>query len=511
MKKKILVLTLLAFGASALYAQVGILGGDGVDGPRLMLSGELLGMYTLGFAGDDQLVEVSDPMANPVGVFDNINNGRNGFMTRMDMGIRFLPVSWIDLYVQFRARSRPGSPYIPLTLEAAGADDFALSFEKAWAGINIIGGLGLDVPFDLYVRAGLMDSAPNLQMASREMVSRFGTENVVSRVRTKNVPSVQLEGVFQVPFAESVSVVMATHQRMNEAIPPLFDVDGDVGAHGTPPHDELFALPLFAALRVRHVETGFGPLYAELVYGLNAENIFSGHNLGVRGRWDISIPGMENMTVPLGLGVSLLEKNIDPMARAAHGHDNDNALSNRPYDHLNPGRNYNFATVSFRRSLRIGAGLGLRWDPAPGLSTEFNFGFSYSQIAHIYRDTLRLNSLSFDTRVTLDGNFFIGGGVFLGTLGNAEWRTSDGVDPNREAGFSHVFRLAENMGFEVHAGLNMGRSRFVLGYNANRGLSMNHGIEAMSDAQIIFRQRGAAVADDLFETRGFFTKLVIVW
>jgi len=507
MKKKVLVFTLLAFAVSTLFAQVDIWGGEGLEGPRLVLSGELMGMYTLGFASDDQLVEVSDPMANPVGIFDDINNGRNGFMTRMDFGIRFMPISWIDLYVQFRARSRPGNPYIPLTLEAASADYFALSFEQAWARMDLIGGLGLDLPLALWVRGGVFDSAP----ASFQRVSRFGAENVMSRIRTKNLPSIQLEGVFQVPFAESVSIVAATQQRLNEAIPPLFDVDGDVGHHGTPPHDELYALPLFAALRMRGMETPFGSLYAEAVYALNAEDIFSGHNFGLDGRWDIRIPGMDNMIVPLGLGIAFLEKNIDPMARAAHAHDNDNALSNRPYHHLNPGRNYNFATVSFRRSLRLGAGLGLRWAPTPGLNTEFNLGYSYSQIAHIYRDTITLNSLSFDTRVTFNGNFFIGGGVFLGTLGDVEWRTSEGVDPNREEGFLHVFRLAENMGFEVHAGLNMGRSRLVFGYNMNRGLSMNHGIETMSDAQIIYRQRGSAVADDLFETGGFFTKLVISW
>jgi len=507
MKKRILVFALLAFGAAALYAQVDVLGGNGGEGPRLVLSGELLGMYTLGFADGNQLVVVTDPMARPVGIFDDIYNGRNGFMTRMDFSLRFLPVSWVDLYVQFRARSRPGNPYIPLTLEAAGADDFALSFEQAWGRINIVEGLGFYAPFGLYIQGGLFDSGP----ASFQRVTRFGAENVMSRIRTKTVPGVRLEGVFRVPFAQSVSVMGATHQRLNEAIPPLFDVDGDVGNHGQPPVDELYALPLFAALQVRGINTGIGPAYVEAVYALNAEGIFSGHNFGIDGRLDLNVPGVDGMVVPIGLGLALLEKNIDPMARAAHAHDNDNALSNRPYSHLLPGRNYNFATVSFRRSLRFGAGVGLRWSPDPVLATEFNLGYSYSQIAHIYRDTLAFSSLSFDVRVTYGGRFFVGGGVFLGTLGDVEWRTSDGVDENREAGFSHVFRLAENMGFEVHAGLQMGGSRFVLGYNVNRGLSMNHGIEAMSDAQIIFRQRGSAVADDLFETGGFFAKLVVSW
>jgi len=504
--KKILVSVLLVFGVSALYAQgVNVLGGDG-EGPRLIISGEITGMYTFGFASDDQIV-ISGDDANPVGVFDNDpeGNGRNGFLTRMDFSMLFGPVSWVDLYVQFRARSRPGSPYIPLTLEAADADDFSISFEQAWGRINVIDGLGFDAPLDLFLKAGRFDSAP----ASFQRVSRFGTENVMSRIRTKNVLSVQLEAAFPLAFAESLSFVAATQQRTSEAIPPLYDVDGSMGWHGTPPHDYLYSIPVFTALRMRNIETPFGNIFAEVVYAFNAEDIYSGHNFGVDGRWDIRVPGMDNMTIPLGLGVAFLEKNIDPMARAAHGFGNDNALSNRPY--IRPEHNYNFATVSFRRSMRIGAGLGLRWEPTPTLGTEFNVGYSYSQIAHIYRDTLTINSLSFDMRLVLDRRFFIGGGIFLGTLGDVEWRTSDDADPNRESGFSHVFTLAENMGFEIHAGLSMGRSRLVFGYNINRGLSMNHGIEAMADAQIIYRQRGSAVADDLFETGGFFTKLVISW
>lgn len=513
MKKKVFVFALLALSASIVHAQINILGGEGEDGPRLVLSGEFLGMYTLGFASDDQRISlpVDGPAMGlePAGIFD-ADSGRNGFMTRMDFGIRFLPVPWIDLYVQFRARSRPGNPYIPLQLEAAGADEFGLSFEQAWARINVIDGLGLDVPFDLWVRGGMFDTAP----ASFQRVTRFGTENVMSRLRTKNLPSVQLEGIFQTPFAESVSVIAATQQRFNESIVVLYDVDGGLGWHGLPAHGESGVLPLFTALQFRGIATPIGSLYAEAVYVLNAEDIFSGHNFGADGRLDIRLPDIDNITIPFGLGIAITEKNIDPMARAAHGLGNNNALFDISH-HFPPGvgsQAHNTSTVSFRRSLRLGVGLGLRVENViPGLDTEFNLGYSYSQIAHIYRETLTLNSMSIDMRVTFDSRFFLGGGIFLGTLGDAEWRTAADTDPAREPGFSHVFTLAENMGFEVHAGLNMGRSRLVFGYNMNRGLSMGHGIEAMSDAQLVFLQRGTSFEDGLFETGGFFTKLVISW
>ncbi|MCL2190780.1 MAG: hypothetical protein FWB79_02195 [Treponema sp.] len=500
--KKITLFALLAFAASVLYAQVDVLGRD--EGPRLVFSGELLGMYTLGLADEAQRVVV--PLAHeptPEGVWD-VGGGRNGFMTRMDFSMTLSPVSWADLYLQFRARSRPGNPYIPLTLAAAGGDDFSLSFEQAWGRISLTRGLGSDLPFDVAVKAGLFDSAP----ASFQVVTRFGTENVYSRIRSGNAPSVQIEGTVPVPFAESLFLRAATRQRLNESIGTIYDTDGSLGQHGTGPVvDQPFALPLFASAQLRGIGTPIGMAFAELVYALNGDGIFSGHSFGAGGRLDIAVPGID-MVLPIGVGAALLEKNIDPMAHASHDIGNGNALFAVPGSW--PDFNTNFSTVSFRRSLRVGVGAGLRWNVS-ALGVQANAGYSYSQVAHIYRDTLTLHSASFDLRVVYDDRFFVGGGVFLGTLADAEWRTGD--DPgNRESGFSQVFRLTENMGFEAHAGVYLGgRSRLVLGYNLNRGLSMNHGIEAMSEAQIIVMQSGAGIADGLFQTGGFFTKLVISW
>ena len=510
------------------HAQVDVL--RQADGPRLVLSGELLGIYTAGLM-EDELRVALPPVSglSPAGVFD-MDSGRNGFMTRMDFAMMFSPVSWVELYVQFRARSRPGNPYIPLTLEAAGADDFSLSFENAWGRVNLPAALGFDVPLDLWATAGFFDSAP----ASFHIISRFATENVMSRLRTKGTLSFRLEGVFPAPFAESVSVIAATQQRLNESIPPLYDVDGGQGAHGEPAHDEPGTLPLFAAVQFRNIGTPLGPVSAEVVYALNAENIFSGHNFGFDAKWDIRLPGTNDMFLPVGIGVAFMEKNIDPMARAAHSlgvlgipGGGENAIFDiRPFPDLS--LRHNISTVSFRRSLRIGGAVGLRWMPLEILGTELNLAYSYSQIAHIYRDTLTLNSASADLRLTYDNRFFAGGGIFLGTLTEAQWRTSAAADPSREQGFSHVFRPAENMGFEAHAGIYLGpgdgrgRSRLVLGYNLNRGLSMNHGIEAMSEAQMISLQRGTVTdadgtsrpldtRDGLFQTGGFFAKLVIRW
>jgi len=514
MKKIALIFALLAFGASVLHAQVDVQTRYG-DGPRLVLSGEFLGIYTFGFASDDQVLGLpTDPLGSlqaPHGVFDNETNGRNGHMTRMDFSMMLSPVSWADLYVQFRARSRVGNPYVPLMLSADSADDFSLSFESAWGRVNLIDGLGLDMPLDVFVQAGLFPTAP----ASFQRVTRFGTENVMSRLRLANDPALQLEGVFRgLAFAEAVSLTVASSQRFNEAITPIFDGDGVGGLHGEATAEEIYALPLLVAARIRGIATPVGGLSAELVYALNADGIFSGHNFGANARFDIVPPGLDDLIVPIGLAVGLTEKNMDPMARAAHG-----LPATSPSNSLFLGTGINndhlesyLSTVSFRRSLRLGLGAGVRFRPTDTVSTEFNLGFSYSQIAHIYRETLTLNSASVDLRVTFDDRFFLGGGIFLGTLADATWRSftcADGTNP--EVGFERVFTLSENMGFEAHFGINMGQSRFVIGYNMNRGLSMGNGIEAMSEAQIITLQPGSSIGDNLFQTGGLFTKLVIRW
>jgi len=512
MKKIILTFALLAFGVSVSHALVDVQTRYG-EGPRLVLSGEFLGMYTFGFASDDQVLGLPETplgqMQAPHGIFDNENNGRNGHITRMDFSMMLSPVSWADLFVQFRARSRVGNPYIPLMLGADSADDFNLSFENAWGRVNLINSLGLEMPLDVFIQAGLFSTAP----ASFQRVTRFDTENVMSRLRLASDPALQLEGVFRgLEFAESASLTIASSQRFNEAITPIFDGDGVGGLHGEATAEEIYALPLFVAARIRNIATPVGGLSAELVYALNADGIFSGHNFGANARFDLALPGM---IVPIGLAVGLTEKNIDSMARAAHGLP---ATSPSNTLFLGSGINENhlesyLSTVSFRRSLRLGFGAGLRFRPTDTVSTEFNLGFSYSQIAHIYRETLALNSASADMRVTFVDRFFLGGGIFLGTLMDATWRSSAEVDgvTNPEAGFERVFTLAENMGFEAHFGIHMGQSRFVIGYNMNRGLSMGHGIETMSEAQIITLQPGSSIGDNLFQTGGLFTKIVIRW
>ena len=462
---------------------------------RFQLTGEAIGMFTAGIADTDQIVIPSN-LVSPYGIYDDINNGMNGYYTKMDFRLLYNPVSYIDIYLKFYARYRPGSPYIPLQLEAADQDNFSLSFDNAWARLNIIEGLGIGIPLGVFLRAGKFDSAP----ASFQNVTGFKTESVMEKLRTKNTYAFQLEAVMPLPFAEAISFTAATALKLNEAVTPLYDTDGSLAYHGEPGHEDKYDIPIFTAVQLKNIALPFGTLCAEGVYSYNTEGIYSGHNFGADGRIEIAIG--DTISIPVGIGIALLEKNIDPMARTAIERGNKNAVNSYEND---------WQTVSFRRSIRAGLGAGARITPSDFISLEVNLGYAYTQAAHIYRDTLTLNSASVDLLALIQNRFFIGGGLFLGSLGDAEWKTSGDTPSSFENNYSHTFTLSENMGFEIYGGIKFSHARFLIGFNLNKGISMNHSLEALCDSQIIYKQPGTEQADDLFQRGGVFTKLVISW
>ena len=479
---------------------------------KFRFSGEIIGMYTYGLAEDDQVIIISPP---PPGIYDDNTNfgngGKNGFYTSVNLNLLYNPFPFIDVYAKLLVRSRPGSPYIPLQIEAAERDSFSVVLDNAYGRVNVLGAFVPDSPLGLFLKAGKYDTTP----ASFQNVTRFGAEDVISRLRTKNTYAFQLALAYELPSAEAVTFSFTTHQKLNEAISPLYDSDGSTSKHGEPSLSEKYDIPLHFALAMKKLNTPLGPISAELIYAYNAENIFSGHNFGFSAGWEITIPGVDNLSIPFGIAAAMYEKNIDPFAKVAvdtksTGYYMTGTLHENDYN-----------TVSFRRSLRAGAGLGIRFYPITDLETQLNLGYSWSQVAHIYRDTLELHSASVDLLVTYNERFFIGGGLYLGTLTDAEWKTSKDTDLSYENGYTHTFKLAENLGYECFIGMMFNsastedndrtHSRFLIGYNNNKGLSMNNAIESIPSAQIKFRQPGSGALDQLFERGGVFAKLVISW
>jgi hypothetical protein len=468
------------------------------DKPLFQTSGEITGMYTIGLQDDDQTVIMNNPPIPP-GIYDDDHNGKNGYYTSVNLYFLFNPVSFIDVYAKFMARVRPGSPYIPLQLENADPDDFSVSIDSAYGRADAVKGLGFDSPLSVFLKAGKYDTTPS----NFQNVSRYGAESVMAKLRTKNTYALQLAAEYRAPLFDALGFSATVSHKFNEGITPLYDTDGSQGVHGTPTLEDKYDIPLHFALQLRDLATPLGAISAEFLYVYNAENIYSGSNFGADLGWKISIPGLEDLVIPFGLGLAIYEKNIDPLASTALNTENKifvNTLHENDYN-----------TISFRRSMRMGLGLGARYTTGD-INAELSLGYSYSQIAHIYRDTLNLSALSADLRFTYAGKYFIGGGVYAGTLGEVEWKTKTDTDITRENGYIRVFKPEENVGVEVYGGLLFGgKSRLVLGYNSNKGIAMNHSIESIPEAQIKFKQKDTSMADGLFETGGFFTKLVISW
>jgi len=466
---------------------------------KITFSGEIIGMYTLGGLAEDEQAIIINSEPIPSGIYDDDTNGKNGYYTAINLNVLYNPFSYVDVYAKLQAKSRPGSPYVPLQLESTDAEAFSLSLDSVYGRINVIDAFSLNIPLDVLLKAGKFDTTPS----SFQKVTRYGAEDVMSRLRTKNTYAFQIAAAYQLPFAESIGLSFTTHQKFNEAITPLYDSDGSLAKHGNPSLEEKYDIPLHFVLDFLKIATPLGPVSAEMIYAYNAENIFSGSSFGFDAGWDISIPGIDNMVIPFGFGAAVYEKNIDPFAKVALNRKNDNYLNILHENDAN--------TISFRRAVRTGMGLGVRFYPINALEIKFNAGYSWSQVAHIYRDTLTINSASFDLLVTYDSKFFLGGGMYLGTLNEIEWKTKSDADSSYENGYSHIFKPMDNLGFEIFGGMLFGKSRFLIGYNCNKGLSMNNAIESIPEAQVIYRQKETGISDGLFQSGGIFTKLVVSW
>jgi hypothetical protein len=503
-KRNLCIGLLLSAACLTVYAQV-LVAGDG-DGPSLRLTGEVVGMMTLGLQ-DEELSYAAGTGTQAPGFYyrdtmGNFVSGKNGFYSSVNFSFLFSPVSSVDIYMKILAQYRPGSPYIPLQLEDNSAktfDDFAV--DAAYGRVNAVKGLGFDNPLDIWLKAGKYDTTP----AHYNRVSRFGAESVMNTLKTMNRFSMQLEAAHPLPWAEAVSAVFTTHLRLNEELSEFFD--DDVSAtirHGVGTGDTVF--PFHIALRLKEISLPFGGLSAELLYANNTMHIFSGHSFGLDVGADIAVS--DSFSIVAGLGALFHEKNIDVLARTSVSGDES------PYSKLYNDSGYHIVndinTKSLRQSLRVGAGAGIRYDVTEDISAEFNLGFAFSNIAHIYRDTIGLASLSGDLRAVYQNRYFIGGGIYLGTLSTAEWYTKEGVE-NTDDISTHVFNPAENMGWEIFAGLQFNKARFVIGFNSNKGLAMNNSIESLPEAQIKYKQQDTEITDGLFERGGLFIKLITAW
>jgi hypothetical protein len=450
------------------------------DSEMWKLSGDFTTIYSLGNAigsgEDNQRLDVEPIIAGAF--FNNPVTGtrKNGFFTAGNVIVEFNPTPWLQGYFRLYAVHRPGSFYMPLQMENMSNQIFALTLDEVFGRANLFGALGLDLPVDLFLKAGRYRA----RAAEFGTVSKYRTERVLFMMNTRTDFTYELE-VRHGPFSFSA----ATNYLLSESVPRYYDEDESF-MHGNIMLNE-YAPQFMVAARVVDIIDGFR---AELIYGMNLSNIYSGHNAGASLRYELD---MGNIKIPIGLAFAFHEKNIDLLGQAA-------IAEPLPWASGTPTT----TTMSFRETIAIGFGAGLRF-AADAFKVDVNLAGGFYNINHYYRDPLQILRASFDTMVTIMDNYFVGGGIIFGNLLGTTWKTRDGVlaeDYNQE------FGILENMGYEFYAGINLGNnSTFVVGFNQNKGISINNMLESRHDAQLKFKQAGTSWGtDQLLETSALYIK-----
>ena len=468
--KKLLVIC--CFLLTAIVFQV-----KALDRDIIAFSGDLTTIYTLGNAADTQ--KIPEPGAGSYAEDLTKPARKNGFFTAANIYVDFHPLPWLDGYFKIYAQSRPGSVYLPLQMENLDAKDFSLTLDAVYGRASILQALNLDVPLDLYVKAGKYKA----QASSFGAVSRYGTEQILYMMNTKTDFTYELGVDLELPF--KLNAAIAANYRLNEATQRYYDKDG-MQDHGIPVPNK-FAPQILGMAKLEGWDLPGGMLSAELLYGNNVSNIYSGHSAGLSARYNLGIS--DDISLPIGLIFSYYQKNIDLLANAA----------------VVPEKGDN--TMDYRDSLGAGLGAGFRYS-SDFFRADFNLAGTFFLIKHYYRDNLPLFKLSADALFTFQKHYFLGAGFIAGTLGDVTWKTSNGADLSKGGGYyEHTFTFGENVGYEIYAGLNLSSAgKIIIGFNQNKGLSLNNMLEAKTDGQMKYKQLDTEWKDRLVEAGGLYFK-----
>jgi hypothetical protein len=455
------------------------------DAKKVTISGDLLTIYTLGNADEEQRIDTVPETAGAF--FSNPYTGtrKNGFYTAANLYATIKPVEWLEGYFKLYAIHRPGSFYMPLQMENMGREDFsAVKLDAVYGKASVLDAVGLNTPLYLSLKGGRYKA----QAAQYGIISKYKTEQVLYMMNTKTDLTYEMEIGVKEPFKLGFSG--ATNYLFDQSVQRLYDEDG-MFSHGNDVLNE-YAPQFLLALRF----TDFSPsdlltkINAELLYGQNVSNIYSGNAIGASAGLVLQLS--DGISVPIGLQFGYFEKNIDLLGQAS----------------LTPMTTSPAAgggtTTDFRESSAFALGAGLRYK-ADILNVDFNLAGSFNSIKHFYRTDLSIIKMSADVMVTVFDNYFIGGGLIMGSLSEAEWKTRDGITDDD---YSHIFKPEENIGYEIYGGVNLGNtSKFVIGFNQNKGISMNNMLEAKHEGQIKFKQADSSWGtDQLAEAGGLYFK-----
>jgi len=474
--KQVLISALLILLAMPVIAQ-------DADDAQFRLAGNLNAIYTFGIADRDQMLGTG----TGDGAYEEF---KNGYFLETNLYAFFKPVSFIEGYFKIYSIARPGSFYVPLSLEPKSDQSLGVSLDRVYGRVSIFEAMDLSLPVNLYFKTGKYKG----ESARYQNFSKFGLENVLSRMETANTYNYEIEAAFR-PLEDdfTISAAFIGNYRFDESIPRLYDVDGAVSAHGAPVLGE-YAPQLMAYLRTYNLDLGGGMLSGEVIYGQNVSDIYSGNSVGAAFRYNLpAIP--DTLSLPIGLGFVWHEKNIDLLSSSAS---------------YAQGRE----TIDFRSTIGGALSLGARFSSGD-IKIDGNIAGVFTMIEHIYREPLQIISMSFDLEFTYS-RAFLGCGFIAGTLTDARWQTKPDTESTNYGaldggGFDRTYTLMDNMGYEVYLGLNLWNNcRFVIGFNQNKGIAMNYGLESKAEGQMKYQLAGSDIPG-AYETGGVFMKLTLSW
>jgi len=448
------------------------------------LSGNLNAIYTLGNAARDQMLATG----TGDGAYEEF---KNGYFLETNLYALLKPAPFIEGYFKLYTIARPGSFYVPLSLETKSDQNFGISLDRMYGRVSVFEALNLSLPVDLFLKTGKYKG----EAARYQLISKFGLENVLFKMETLNTYNYELEVALR-PLNNdfTVSATFLGNYRFDEGIPRLYDVDGAVSDHGLPVLGE-YAPQFMANVRICDLALGTGRLWWEFVYGQNMADIYSGHSIASSLLYTLSaIP--DTLSVPIGLGFIWHEKNIDVLSRSASNEQNKE-------------------TTGFRSNVSGALSAGLRFKTG-NIGLDGNLAGVFTHIEHIYRDPLQIISASVELQLTFLDRYFIGGGIVMGTLADANWKTKeDTPDMNYGAkdggGFDRTYSFADNFGYEIYGGVNLWNNcRFVFGFNQNKGIAMNYNLENKAEGQMKYQLADSDIPGS-YETGGLFLKFVMNW
>jgi hypothetical protein len=452
---------------------------------QVSVSEDVTALYAFGIADSDQAIDSGEP-----GAYATL---KNGYYVNAGLGFKINVAYLYDISVKLYARGRVGSPYVPAQLAPASLQSLGLTLDSAYGRIDVLNGLKIPSPVGLYLTLGKFGAAAsNFQRASP-----FGLESALNMIKLGTDLNVGIEAVktfssleqmFETTYS-SLCLQLVASGTFDEGVERLYDSDGSMSNHGKAVVGE-YAPQLLASLRLSNFALPFGILSAEGVYGLNAGDIYSGNSFGASASLSLSVVP-ELLSLPIGLGAAYYEKNIDTLGASV-------------------GTDMATKSTDFRRAIRAGASLGVRYAEQYVACADLNLAASYADIGHIYRDPITLVGLSIDGKFTYLDRYFIGGGFILGTIADVTWKTRDGVAALFDD-YSHTFTPAQNLGYEGYLGIAVGsKCSVVLGANNNKGLAMNYGLESLKEGEVKVLQKAAnASTDKLYETFSVYLKTTV--